>query len=46
MFDSPIVELIFGKGTINAEENLPVESKKDSDAFAIVEEELQSLGQE
>ena len=30
MFASPIVEFIFGKDTINAEENLPVEQKKDS----------------
>ena len=30
MFASPIVEFIFGKDSINAEENLPVESKKDS----------------
>ena len=38
------MEFICGKDTINAEENLPVESKKDSDAFAVVEkEELQSL---
>ena len=39
MFASPIVEFIFGKDTINVEENLPVESKKNSAAFAVVEEE-------
>ena len=44
MFASPIVEFIFGKDTINVEENFPVESKKNSAAFAVVEEEeLQSL---
>ena len=44
MFASPIVEFIFGKDTINVEEILPVESKNNSAAFAVVEqEELQSL---
>ena len=39
MFASPIVE-----NNINAKENLPVESKNNSAAFAVVEEEeLQSL---
>jgi len=33
MFASPIVAFIFGKDTINAEENLPVESKKGLGCF-------------
>ena len=33
MFASPIVKFIFGKDTINVEENLSVESKKNSAAF-------------